>query len=158
MGECYLLTVYSAPARNRAFPSQDRDVALSQASAFTQTFFDLVGKQKQGLHDSKIQGDCKIDGETHNYQVEMDRTRQNRLESLGVNLLRFLDIDVKRNMDGILLSLDKWIDDFESTVTKTPPAPLKGGVIKCVHQASKRPPCISGVIPLSLKILATHTL
>ena len=55
----------------------------------------------------------EIDGETHNYQVEKDRIRQNRLELLGVNLLRFLDIDVKRNMDGVLLNLDRWIDGFE---------------------------------------------
>ena len=49
----------------------------------------------------------EIDGETHNYQAEKDRIRQNRLELHGINLLRFLDIDVKRNMDGVLLSFDK---------------------------------------------------
>ncbi len=56
----------------------------------------------------------EIDGETHNYQVEKDRIRQNRLELIGINLLRFMDIDVKRNMDGVLLGLDRWIDGFES--------------------------------------------
>ena len=55
----------------------------------------------------------EIDGETHNYQVEKDRIRQNRLELLGINLLRFMDIDVKRNMDGVFLNLDRWIDGFE---------------------------------------------
>ena len=55
----------------------------------------------------------EIDGETHNYKVEKDRIRQNRLELLGINLLRFMEIDVKRNMDGVLLNLDRWIDGFE---------------------------------------------
>ena len=55
----------------------------------------------------------EIDGETHNYKVEKDRIRQNRLESLGINLLRFLDVDVKRNMNGVLLTINHWIDNFE---------------------------------------------
>ena len=71
----------------------------------------------------------EIDGETHNYKVEKDQIRQNRLESLEINLLRFLDIDVKRNMNGVLLTLNTWINIFESAKTKHPPTPLKG-VIK----------------------------
>ncbi len=55
----------------------------------------------------------EIDGETHNYKVEKDQIRQKRLELLGINLLRFLDIDVKRNMNGVLLSLNTWINNFE---------------------------------------------
>ena len=26
---------------------------------------------------------------------------------------RFLDVDVKRNMEGVLLNLNRWIDGFE---------------------------------------------
>ena len=62
----------------------------------------------------------EIDGETHNYKVEKDQIRQNRLESLGINLLRFLDIDVKRNMNGVLLTLNTWINNFESAKANTP--------------------------------------
>jgi len=69
----------------------------------------------------------EIDGETHNYKVEKDQIRQNRLESLGINLLRFLDIDVKRNMNGVLLTLNTWINNFESATNKTPPCPPQGG-------------------------------
>ena len=69
----------------------------------------------------------EIDGETHNYKVKKDQTRQNRLESLGINLLRFLDIDVKRNMNGVLLTLNIWINNFESAKTKHPPVPPQGG-------------------------------
>ena len=38
----------------------------------------------------------EIDGETHNYKISADRVRQNRLEALGIKVLRFLDIDIKR--------------------------------------------------------------
>ena len=62
----------------------------------------------------------EIDGETHNYKVEKDRIRQNRLESLGINLLRFLDVDAKRNMNGVLLTINHWIDNFESAKANTP--------------------------------------
>ena len=70
----------------------------------------------------------EIDGETHNYKVEKDQVRQNRLESLGINLLRFLDIDVKRNMNGVLQTLNTWINNFESAKANTPLTPLKGGI------------------------------
>jgi len=55
----------------------------------------------------------EIDGETHNYKAEEDKVRQSRLESLGVKFLRFLDIDIKKNMEGVLRSIDDWIDRFE---------------------------------------------
>ncbi len=55
----------------------------------------------------------EIDGETHNCKVAKDRTRQNRLESYGIRVIRFLDVDVKRNMEGVLLGLNRWIDGFE---------------------------------------------
>ena len=69
----------------------------------------------------------EIDGEAHNYKVEKDQVRQNRLESLGINLLRFLDIDVKINMNGVLLTLNTWINNFELARTKHPPDPPQGG-------------------------------
>ena len=69
----------------------------------------------------------EIDGETHNYKVKKDQIRQNRLELLGINMLRFLDIDVKRNINGVLLTLNTWINNFESARTKHPPNPPQGG-------------------------------
>lgn len=67
-----------------------------------------------------------IDGETHNYRVEKDQVRQKRIEALGVNLIRFLDIDVKRNMDAVLLFLNNWIDQSEAA-KRTPPNPPQRG-------------------------------
>lgn len=49
----------------------------------------------------------EIDGESHQDKEEYDRKRQVRLESLGVQLLRFLDSDVKTNMEGVLWELNR---------------------------------------------------
>jgi very-short-patch-repair endonuclease len=37
--------------------------------------------------------------------------RQTKLESLGVRLLRFSDLDVKTNMDGVMDSIVGWIEE-----------------------------------------------
>jgi len=51
----------------------------------------------------------KIDGSTHNYKSEEDRKRQTKSESLGVRFLRFNDLDIKKNMSGILSVIGNWI-------------------------------------------------
>lgn len=55
----------------------------------------------------------EIDGEVHKYQGENDEKRQNRLETLGFPFLRFTDLDVKKNIKDILVSIENWIDEFE---------------------------------------------
>jgi len=56
----------------------------------------------------------EIDGDSHDWKAEEDEQRQKRLESLGVRFLRFQDIDVKQNMDGILKVIEDWIDEYTS--------------------------------------------
>ena len=51
----------------------------------------------------------EIDGESHNYKIDEDKHRQRRLESLGVRFLRFYDLDVKRNIEGVLITIENWI-------------------------------------------------
>jgi very-short-patch-repair endonuclease len=51
----------------------------------------------------------EIDGRTHNYKSEEDRKRQTKLESLGVRFLRFNDLDIKKNMNGVLNVIGDWI-------------------------------------------------
>ncbi|WP_420316991.1 endonuclease domain-containing protein [Ekhidna sp.] len=63
----------------------------------------------------------EIDGNSHNNEdkPEKDRSRQKRLESLGILFLRFHDIDVKTKIKWVLNEIDHWI--------KTHPLPLQGG-------------------------------
>lgn len=50
----------------------------------------------------------EIDGDSHNGKIDRDTYRQGRLADLGVRFIRFYDLDVKKNMTGVLqLLLDK---------------------------------------------------
>ena len=55
----------------------------------------------------------EIDGQTHDNKTSEDAIRQERIESLGITVLRFLDIDVKRNMEGVLKSIRASIEQLE---------------------------------------------
>lgn len=72
----------------------------------------------------------EIDGESHNLekQVKQDPIRQKRLETLDVRLLRFTDREVKQNMNGVLQSIERWIDEFENSrrIQEHPPSPPQG--------------------------------
>jgi len=59
----------------------------------------------------------EIDGESHNLeiQVKQDPIRQKRLEAFGVRFLRFTDMDVTKNMNGVLQRIAAWIDEFEKS-------------------------------------------
>jgi very-short-patch-repair endonuclease len=51
----------------------------------------------------------EIDGDSHDYKFEEDLKRQQKLESLGVHFLRFLDIDVKKDIDNVLSEIELWV-------------------------------------------------
>ena len=53
----------------------------------------------------------EIDGVTHDFNLPNDIERQERLESFGVQFLRFTDNDVKQNLEGVLLAIESWIDE-----------------------------------------------
>jgi len=52
----------------------------------------------------------EIDGDSHDGKEEADRKRQEKLESLGLTVMRFWDSDVKSNVDGIVEQLREWIE------------------------------------------------
>jgi very-short-patch-repair endonuclease len=57
----------------------------------------------------------EVDGETHLYDgaQEKDELRQNKLESLGLQFLRFDDLLVKQNIEAVVISIEEWITEFE---------------------------------------------
>ena len=57
----------------------------------------------------------EIDGKTHIYKGNEDVKRQQRLESLGFHFLRFKDIDVKKNIKDVLVSIENWIEECKKT-------------------------------------------
>jgi len=61
----------------------------------------------------------EIDGSSHDDKFTYDCLRQQELEKKGVRFIRFKDEDVKRNMEGVIQALKKYID-------KTSPGPASG--------------------------------
>ena len=64
---------------------------------------------------SKLNLIIEIDGETHRDKFIQDSGRQKRLESLNFYFLRFADIDIKHNIEGVLLSIKEWIECKEDS-------------------------------------------
>lgn len=52
----------------------------------------------------------EIDGDSHRLKGPDDEQRQARLEALGIRFLRFMDIEIKTNLDGVILAIDAWIE------------------------------------------------
>ena len=48
----------------------------------------------------------EIDGSSHNTKLDEDRIRQERLEELGLTVIRFLDYDVRKNIDSVLKAIE----------------------------------------------------
>ena len=78
-----------------------------------------------GFHRQKPIGNCivdffcnelmlaiEIDGISHDEKINKDIKRQKQIESFGISFLRFDDIDVKINIEGVVMMIEKWIDEF----------------------------------------------
>ena len=57
----------------------------------------------------------EVDGSIHFKEghEEKDRKRQARLASLGVNMIRFSDSDVKNNLSSVLEEIKEYIEELE---------------------------------------------
>lgn len=65
----------------------------------------------------------EVDGNSHFFEeseVE-DQKRQKVIERMGVNFLRFSDLEVKRSMSFVLEEIGYFMDDFEAKTVKNPP-------------------------------------
>ena len=71
----------------------------------------------------------EIDGQSHICKEEEDAIRQERLENLGIQFLRFDDLDVKIRMPDVLDSIREWIQQHgdDSIVIGTHPCPPHAG-------------------------------
>jgi very-short-patch-repair endonuclease len=54
----------------------------------------------------------EIDGNSHLYKYDYDRKRQGELEKAGVVFLRFTDLDIKKNMFSVALSLEQVVQEL----------------------------------------------
>ncbi|MBC5773059.1 endonuclease domain-containing protein [Pontibacter sp. KCTC 32443] len=59
----------------------------------------------------------EIDGDSHNYSYDYDCNRQAELEKYGVRILRFDDLEVKKQMPNVIRTLQEFILNFKATIT-----------------------------------------
>ena len=57
----------------------------------------------------------EVDGVTHDHKMQKDINRQIILESMSLSVIRFLDSDVKNNLNGVLIIIKKWIEENEES-------------------------------------------
>ena len=55
----------------------------------------------------------EIDGISHDEKLEHDKRRQAEIEKQGVQILRFQERDVRKNISGVISVIEAWIDGFE---------------------------------------------
>lgn len=60
----------------------------------------------------------EIDGDTHLYRYDYDEERQRELEKVGVNFLRFDDLEVKKSMSNVLRVIEDWIKRNERVLKR----------------------------------------
>ena len=70
-----------------------------------------LGNYIVDFYSPKLKLIIEVDGVTHDYKLDADLKRQIKLESMSLNVLRFLDSDVKNNLDGVLIFIKKWIKE-----------------------------------------------
>ena len=61
----------------------------------------------------------EVDGSSHDHEeaIKSDikrQKRQKRLESLGVNFLRFDDLEVKKEIGNVLGTIEMWIEEYKA--------------------------------------------
>ena len=90
-------------------------------------WLELKGKKMMGydFHRQKPIGDytgdfycpaleliIEIDGDSHIDKYKEDLVRQKKMESWGLTVIRFDDLDVKNNLEGVLKSVKEKINNL----------------------------------------------
>src|SRR3989339_977151 len=60
----------------------------------------------------------EIDGESHYGNEKRDERRQKKIESYGIEFLRFDDLDIVHKLDLVIKRIEKWIDEYETRKNK----------------------------------------
>ena len=69
----------------------------------------IIGNYIVDFYCPKLNLVIEIDGESHNYKGEHDEKRDNYLRFLGLSVLHFADMDVKKALDKVLIQIESWI-------------------------------------------------
>lgn len=75
-----------------------------------------IGNYIVDFYCSELKLVIEIDGDTHTEDTfEKDMIRQKWLESMGMTVLRFSDLEVKKDMDNVVMAIEGWICNYEES-------------------------------------------
>lgn len=66
----------------------------------------------------------EIDGSSHDHKISYDKSRQKKLEALGIRFLRFDDLDVKQKIETVLGEIKRWIEENNTHTANGEDTPL----------------------------------
>jgi very-short-patch-repair endonuclease len=92
-----------------------------------------IGNYIVDFYCSKLKLVIEIDGESHIGKEKEDKERQSEIEKLGISFLRFDDLEVKKNMEGVLMKISEYIRDFEKR-KHNPLAPFNKGESNAIRR------------------------
>ena len=70
-----------------------------------------IGRYIVDFYCSRLRLAIEIDGSSHNDNFEKDFIRQKELEEIGIRFMRFLESDVRNNLDGVVIVIEQWIEE-----------------------------------------------
>ena len=80
-----------------------------QMLGFDFTRQQIIGNYIVDFHCSALDLVIEIDGESHNFKGEYDEIRDEFLKSLGLEVLHFKDIDVKKSLIDVMAQIESWV-------------------------------------------------
>ena len=83
----------------------------------------------------KLKLAIEIDGASHFDNTEKDQDRQKKLEQFGIKFLRISDLEVKKNIQNVLHTIQGWIEENTS-----PPSSRKGFGVVLDYNYLRYPP------------------
>ncbi len=78
-----------------------------------------LGKFIADFYCKKLNLVIEIDGASHEGKEQYDNHRDVELQKLGLHILHFSDLEVKKNIRNVLLQIEYWIDHNKSN-TESP--------------------------------------
>lgn len=83
-----------------------------RANSFHKIDFDrqrIIGNYIVDFYVKRLGLVVEIDGWSHDFKKDYDRSRQEYFESLGLKVFRITDFDVKNNLDVVMKDLESFI-------------------------------------------------
>ncbi len=80
----------------------------------------VIGNYIVDFHCPRLNLVIEIDGASHDFKGEYDEERETYLQSLGLTVLHFDDVDVKRDLNSVLEQIKGWIEGNTPSASQTP--------------------------------------